>query len=249
RAHRACRPPAVAYSIRGACRVGLSLEVRCRGGATRYLLRGATRTSHSSRLVHVCSASLLSHQTAGANRKGSNHGSFALHIGADADGTALVLGKAASMRNRREPGREFTLRLEWGDGLVLDHRGASLVEYIIVIAVIALVACAAFRVFGIAVLDKTERDAACIASLSSDCSRGSVIDPRSSVSSPSSGRVSIASTSPKNDQVNPAVGAAESPASVPGQARAGGLAATAPAPASEPEHQGCSGFLCVLKHV
>lgn len=39
--------------------------------------------------------------------------------------------------------------------LLQDKRGANMVEYIIVVAVIALVAIAAFRTFGKAVNDKT----------------------------------------------------------------------------------------------
>jgi pilus assembly protein Flp/PilA len=43
--------------------------------------------------------------------------------------------------------------------LVNDKRGANMVEYIIVVAVIALIAIAAFRTFGQSVSKKTESKA------------------------------------------------------------------------------------------
>jgi pilus assembly protein Flp/PilA len=43
--------------------------------------------------------------------------------------------------------------------LLQDNRGANMVEYIILVAVIALVAIAAFRTFGNAVNDKTNEKA------------------------------------------------------------------------------------------
>ena len=43
--------------------------------------------------------------------------------------------------------------------LIKDKRGANMVEYIIVVAVIALIAIAAFRTFGSSVKGKTEKKA------------------------------------------------------------------------------------------
>src|SRR5262245_66225289 len=49
-----------------------------------------------------------------------------------------------------------------------DARGANLVEYIIVVGLIAIVAIGGFRLFGSSVNDKADRQAACVHSLACD---------------------------------------------------------------------------------
>lgn len=58
-----------------------------------------------------------------------------------------------------------TTKMNKGTSLIKDSRGANLVEYIILVGVIALIAIAGFKTFGNKVSDKVNEQASSVGSI------------------------------------------------------------------------------------